>query len=164
MLRPFNLIVACAENRAIGLHGRLPWRIPEDWQYFRRQTAGAVVVLGRISFQSWRSVLADERQAVVLTSDRSLVGERVRVAGSLPEALAIASALPGDIYVCGGQRIFEEAITRPDARRLYLTLVHADVAGDRFFPEWQTAFPRVLEQRESADANCRYTFSVRERA
>jgi dihydrofolate reductase len=164
MLRPFNLIVACAENRAIGLDGRLPWRIPEDWQYFRRRTTGAVVVLGRISFESWRSVLADGRQAVVLTRDPALAGERVRVARSLPEALAIASALPGEIYVCGGQRIFQEAIARPDARRLYLTLVHATVAGDRFFPEWQAAFPRVVEQRESADANYRYTFSVRERA
>lgn len=164
MPRAFNLIVACAENRAIGLDGRLPWRIPEDWQHFRQQTTGAVVVLGRISFQSWRSVLADDRRAVVVTRDPSLAADRVSVAGSLAEALAVASRLPGEIYVCGGQRIFEEAIVHPDARRLYLTLVHAEVAGDRFFPEWQQQFPRVIEQRESADANYRYTFSVRKRA
>lgn len=158
MPRPFNIIVACAENRVIGQDGRLPWRIPEDWQLFRRRTAGSTVVLGRISFKSWRSVLADDRRAVVLTQDRSLAGERVEVANSLPAALALTEAHPGEIYVCGGQRIFEEAIRRPEAARLYLTLVHARLAGDRHFPEWAHEFPCVLEQRESADANFRYTF------
>ena len=42
--------------------------------------------------------------------------------------------------------------------RLFLTLVHANVEGDRFFPEWRTAFPRIIQQRDSADQNYRYTF------
>lgn len=160
MPRPFNLIVACAENRAIGFQGRLPWRIPEDWRYFRQQTAQATVVLGRLSFESWRSVLEDGRHAVVVTRNESLAGERVRVAGSLSAGLTVAAGMPGEIFVCGGQRLFEEAITRPEAQRLYLTLVHADLPGDRFFPAWQQQFPRVIESRESADANFRYTFMV----
>lgn len=158
MPTPFNLIVACAENRVIGREGRLPWRIPEDWQFFRRQTAGATVVLGRISFQSWRSVLEDDRRVVVLTRDPSHAGERVEVAESLPAALGLAAAHGRPIYVCGGQRIFEEAIRLPQAQRLFLTLVHAMLEGDRTFPEWTQEFPRVLERRESADANFRYTF------
>jgi dihydrofolate reductase len=158
MPTPFNLIVACAENRVIGREGRLPWRIPEDWQLFRRQTAGATVILGRISFQSWRSVLEDDRRVVVLTRDRSLAGDRVEVAESLPSALGLAAAHGRPIYVCGGQRIFEEAIKLPQAERLFLTLVHAELPGDRTFPEWTREFPRVLERRESADANFRYTF------
>jgi dihydrofolate reductase len=158
MPTPFNLIVACAENRVIGRDGRLPWRIPEDWQFFRRQTADATVVLGRISFQSWRSVLEDDRRAVVLTHDASLASDRVEVAHSLSAALSLGEAHGREIYVCGGQQIFEEAIVRPEAARLYLTLVHAELQGDRYFPDWKTHFPRVLEQRESADENFRYTF------
>lgn len=158
MLPSFNIIVACAENRVIGRAGRLPWRIPEDWQFFRRQTAGATVVLGRISFQSWRTVLDEDRRAVVLTRDRSLARERVQVAASLPEALRLAEAQARTIYVCGGQQIFEEAIRLPQAGRLFLTLVHAQLEGDRTFPEWAQEFPRVIERRESGDANFRYTF------
>ena len=163
MLRPFNIIVACAENRVIGRGGKLPWRIPEDWQYFRRQTANSTVILGRISFESWRSVLEDGRRAVVLTCKRALAGERVAVAGSFVDALTIAAKLPGEIYVCGGQRIFEEAIVHPLAQRLYLTEVHAHLEGDRYFPEWREQFPKLVSARDGADENLRYTFTVRER-
>lgn len=162
MSKPLHLIVACAENRVIGRGGKLPWRIPEDWQFFKKQTARQSVVLGRISFQSWKSVLDDDRQAVVLTRDASLAGDRVQVATSLPNALALAQVTTrsSEIYICGGQRIFEEALTLPAVSRLYLTLVHADVEGDRTFPDWRAAFPHVIEQRSSADENYRYTFQV----
>lgn len=164
MVRPFNIIVACSENRVIGRGGRLPWRISEDWQYFRRTTTGATVVLGRISFESWRSVLDDDRHAIVLTRNRSLAGERVQVAQALDEALTLASAAPRPIFVCGGQRIFEEALTRPEAEKLYLTRVHAHVEGDRTFPDWSRVFTQTVSSRDSADENYRYTFSVLERA
>ncbi len=160
MPKPLNLIVACSENRVIGRHGQLPWRIAEDWKYFRRQTTNRTVILGRISFESWRSIFDDDRDAIVLTRKRSLAGPRVQVADSLPAALALAENSPREIYVCGGQRIFEEAIALPQATRLYLTLIHAHVDGDRTFPDWRGHFPRVLESRASADENFRYTFSV----
>jgi dihydrofolate reductase len=156
--KPFNLIVACSENRVIGRAGQLPWRIPEDWKFFRSQTAHSAVILGRISFQSWKSILEDDRQVVVLTRDTSLASDRVHVASSLANGIAHVEKLGREIYICGGQRIFEEAIRLPDATRLFLTLVHAHVEGDRFFPEWQGEFPRVIDQRESADENYRYTF------
>lgn len=164
MLPAFNLIVACSENRVIGRDGRLPWRIAEDWEFFRHRTAGATVVLGRISFLSWRSVLDDERRAIVLSSTPTLAQDRVEVAHSLPVALALASAHGREIFVCGGERVFAEAIRLPTATRLYLTLIHAQVEGDRTFPEWRHEFPRVLEQRESTDANYRYTFYTLARA
>ena len=163
MAKPFNLIVACAENRVIGRGGQLPWRIPEDWKYFRQHTTGRTVVLGRISFQSWRSIFDDERHAIVLTRNTALAGARVDIASSFPHALALAEKRSEEIFVCGGQRIFEEAITHPQARRLYLTLIHAYVEGDRTFPEWRGEFPKVVTTRESADENYRYSFDVLER-
>lgn len=158
MPRPLNLIVACAENRVIGRNGQLPWRIPEDWRFFKNQTARATVILGRISFQSWKSILDDDRHAIVLTRNHALARDRVEVAHSLPAAIALAERSPREIYICGGQRVFEEAISLPQASRLYLTLIHAQVDGDRTFPEWRHEFPRVISQRESADENFRYTF------
>ncbi|MDB6126679.1 MAG: dihydrofolate reductase region, partial [Verrucomicrobia bacterium] len=47
-MKLLHLQVACSENRVIGREGRLPWRIPEDYQFFQDQTAGQIVVLGRI--------------------------------------------------------------------------------------------------------------------
>ncbi|HVU24906.1 MAG TPA: dihydrofolate reductase [Opitutus sp.] len=160
MPKPVNLIAAVAENRVIGRAGRLPWRIPEDWDFFRRQTAGQIVILGRLSFAAWKSIFADDRRAIVVTRDHTLARDRVDVAASLADALAAAESLPGEIYVCGGERLFAEAIARPQTARLYLTLVHAAPEGDRFFPEWRDTFTEILERREGADAHFRYTFLV----
>lgn len=159
--KPITLIVACGENRVIGRDGRLPFDIPEDKAWFHDKTAGQTVVLGRICFETWPKVLADGRQPVVISSNPSLASDRVRVAGSVTEALAIARTLPGEIMICGGQRIYEE--TLPLADRILLTLVHAEVPGDTWFPEWRHLTWNETWRRESADANYRYTFSVLER-
>ena len=93
----------------------------------------------------------------------ALASAAVRVAGSLAAALTIAEELPGEIHICGGERIYAEtlALTRP--MRLHLTLVHAEVPGDTYFPEWRHLTWREVARRDSADANYRYTFFALER-
>ncbi|WP_438483241.1 dihydrofolate reductase [Oleiharenicola lentus] len=162
MSKPIQLIVACSENRVIGRDRRLPFDIPEDKRWFHDQTAGQTVVLGRICYETWPQVLADGRQPIVITSNQSLASSRVRVARNVAAALQIAQTLPGEIMVCGGQRIYEE--TLPLADRLLLTLVHAEICGDTYFPEWRHLAWRETWRKESADANYRYTFSTLERA
>lgn len=162
MPKPLNLIVACSENRIIGHAGRLPFDIPEDKAWFHAKTADSVVVLGRICYQTWPHVQMDGRRPVVITSDHTLATPVVNVARNVPDALAVAQTLPGEIMICGGQRIYEE--TLPIADRLLLTMVHADVPGDTWFPEWRHLAWRETWRKESADANYRYTFSVLERA
>ncbi|MEO6876370.1 MAG: dihydrofolate reductase [Opitutaceae bacterium] len=163
MPKLLHLQVACAENRVIGRDGRLPWRIPEDLKFFHDQTAGQIVVLGRICFQTWPRVLLDGRRPVVVTRNQALATDAVHVGASLPEALAIAEALPGEIHICGGERIYEETFTLGRPMRLHLTLVHADVPGDTYFPEWRHLAWRETGRRESSDANYRYTFYTLER-
>jgi dihydrofolate reductase len=161
MPHPIELIVACSENRVIGRAGRLPFDIPEDKQWFHDQTANQTVVLGRICYETWPRVLLDGRRPVVISSNRALAKPGVEVAGSVPDALAAAQKLPGRVMVCGGQRIYEE--TLPIADRILLTLVHAQVEGDTWFPEWRNLAWRETWKRASADANYRYTFSILER-
>ena len=161
MPKLLNVIVACAENRVIGQDGRTPWRIAEDVRFFSSKTAGQVVVLGRVCFETWPGAVNDGRHPVVITRNRTLARPGVAVAGSLTEALVIAESLPGDLYICGGQRIYEE--TLPLADRLLLTLVHAEVPGDTWFPEWWHLAWRETFRREGADANYRYTFLILER-
>ena len=137
MPKPIHIIVACSENRVIGRDRKLPWRIPEDLAFFESQTAGQICVLGRICFETWPNAARDGRRPVVVTRDASLAREGVRVAPSFTEALAVAESLPGEIYVCGGERIYEEALAIHRPMRLILTLVHAQVEGDTHFPEWR---------------------------
>lgn len=168
------------ENRVIGRDGKLPWRIPEDVRHFQALTAGQVCVLGRICFDTWPGATRDGRQPIVLTSrplpqPSSAQLERPRTearakgasvpipARSLSEALAVAETIPGELFVCGGQAIFEETLALARPLRLHLTLIHAEVPGDRYFPEWRHLPWREIERREAEDGGYRMTFLTLER-
>lgn len=158
-----HLIVACAENRVIGRDGRLPWRIPEDWKFFQEKTAGQICIMGRVCFETWSAASRDGRRPIVITRRTELAREGVRVVHSLAEALRVAETLPGELHICGGQRIYEETLALDRPMRLYLTLIHAEVAGDTYFPEWRHLPWRELDRRETSDANWRYTFLTLEK-
>jgi dihydrofolate reductase len=164
MTKLLHVIVACSENRVIGRDGKLPWSIPEDLAYFHAETAGQVCVLGRVCYETWPRVHADGRTPVVITSRPTVARPGAHAATDLSAALSQADALPGNVYICGGQRIYEEtfALARQGLRRirLHLTLVHAQVTGDTYFPEWRHLSWHELSRRDSADANYHYTFST----
>jgi dihydrofolate reductase len=135
---PIALIAAVARNRVIGRDGGLPWRIPADLRYFKAQTMGKPVVMGRKTWQSIGKPLPG-RQNIVVSRDRALSLPGVTVVGDLIAALeAAARLMPGrEVMVIGGAAIYASAL--PLADRLYLTEVHADVAGDVVFPEFDPA-------------------------
>ncbi len=165
---PLHLIAACTENRVIGRDGRLPWNIPEDWAFFKKETAGHILIIGRHSFATWRSAAKDGRRPIVVTRNSTLATNdgTVRTAPSFTAALALADELAmrtgKEIFVCGGARIYAEALALAGRRalRLHLTLIHAEIAGDTFMPEWRHLAWREVSRRDSADANWRYTFVV----
>ena len=167
MPKPLHLIVACAENRVIGRSGQLPWHIPEDTKHFHAATAGQIVVLGRVCFETWPRVALDGRRPIVITRNTALDGETVKIAATLVDALTAAESLPGKIMICGGERIYAEtlalAATTGRAMILYLTLIHAEVPGDTFMPEWRHLAWRETARREGADDHFRYTFLTLER-
>jgi len=161
MPKPVHIIVACSENRVIGRGGRLPWSIPEDTAFFQARTLGHTVIMGARSFGEWLGC-ARGRDVVVVTHDPAALPPGVHAAATLPEAIARARTLRGEIYLCGGQRIYEEGLALADC--LHLTLVHTQIAdGDTFFPDWRAHFPRETARRESHDSRWRYTFLTFER-
>lgn len=156
MPKPVHLIVACSENRVIGRRGGLPWSIPEDTRFFQEKTRGQTVVMGSRSFAEWPSC-GKGRDVVVITHEPEKLPLGAHPADSLAGAIAAAQDLRGDIYLCGGQRVYEEGLAVGDF--LHLTLIHATIPdGDTFFPEWRGHFPREIQRRESRDANWSYTF------
>lgn len=163
MPKLLNVIVACSENRVIGRAGKLPWRIPEDLKFFHDETAGQICVLGRVCYETWPRVRSDGRRPIVITRNQALAKPGVHVATSLGDALALAESLPGEIFICGGQRIYEETFALQRPMRLHLTLIHAEIGGDTFFPEWRHLTWREVSRRESSDANYRYTFLTLDR-
>ena len=156
MPKLINLIVACSENRVIGLDGHMPWSIPEDTAFFQAKTRGHTVIMGSRCFTEWPSA-ALGRDVIVITQEPRALPTGIHRVSSLPEAIACAQMLRGEIYLCGGQRVYEEGLVIGD--RLFLTLVHATIAGgDTFFPDWRAHFTREIERKDSHDDHWHYTF------
>lgn len=156
-----------AKNRCIGDDGRLPWDLPEDMKHFRALTTGHPIIMGRKTFESIGRVLPNRENVIISRSpDYRVVG--ARVVGSLEAALEHFS-LPGrgdengpnlEIFVIGGGEIYRQAL--PHAKKLYLTLIDHDVAGDTFFPEWSKEDFREVA-REQRDEPFAYAFVTLER-
>lgn len=152
-----NVIVACGRGRVIGKNGRLPWKIKEDWEYFLRVTKTGTLVMGRRCFAEMGSYTR-ERNVIALSRNPDVDFSGVRKACSLREALKIAEKDDGDIWICGGRKVYEEAL--PLADRLYLTFIDANFDGDVFFPPWEDLFTKEISKRESIDSGYRLTFLI----
>jgi dihydrofolate reductase len=126
-----TLVAAYADNRVIGDHGSIPWRIPEDFAHFKATTMGGTLVMGRRTYDSIGRPLPG-RTTIVVTRNPDWSAEGVQVAHSLPEALARASQQAGGTYVVGGTQIYEQAL--PSATHQVLTEVHQTPDGDARYP------------------------------
>ena len=134
--RDLTLVAAYADNRVIGDHGRIPWRIPDDFAHFKATTMGGVLVMGRATYDSIGRPLPG-RTTIVVTRNPDWSADGVLIAHSLDDALARAADLPGETYVVGGTQIYEQAL--PLATRQVLTEVHQSPDGDAHYPEFDTA-------------------------
>ena len=131
-----SLIWAMAENGVIGRDNRLPWRLPVDMKHFMTTTMGKPVIMGRKTLESMKSPLPG-RTNIVLTRDPLWQRDGVQVVGELSEALDLAEQqglIDGvdETMIIGGAEIY--ALALPLAERLYVTRVHAEPAGDVYFP------------------------------
>jgi dihydrofolate reductase len=156
-----SLVAALARNRAIGIGNRLPWRLPEDLQRFKRLTMGAPVIMGRRTRESIGRPLPGRRN-IVVTRAHAARWEGCVVAHSLDEALAAATDAP-EAFVIGGAELYAQALERAD--RLYLTLIDAEYPGDAWFPELDPAGWREIERAASVTAGgLGYAFVTYDRA
>ena len=134
-----SIVVARARNGTIGRDNALPWRLPEDLKHFRATTTGHAILMGRRTFDSIGRALPG-RRTIVITSDPAWRFDGCERAGSLAEAIAIASRpgadpaiATGEVFVVGGAQVYREAL--PIADRIVMTEIDADIDGDAFFPD-----------------------------
>lgn len=125
------LIVAHSKNNVIGNKGRIPWNIKGELRRYKELTTGNVVIMGRRSYEEIGKPLPN-RTNIVLSTTKTYEGENLITARSLKEALDIAG--DRDVYISGGEKIFEEAIHIVD--KMYITLVDKVIEGDTYFPDF----------------------------
>lgn len=156
-----SLIAALAADRVIGMENAMPWHLPADLAWFKRNTLNKPVIMGRNTFESIGRPLPG-RHNIVLSSQPG-TDPGVTWVTSLEEALTVAGDAE-EVMVMGGGRVYNQFL--PKAHRLYLTHIDAEVGGDTYFPdyepdEWETSFSEFHD----ADAlnSHSYCFEILER-
>ena len=126
------IIVAIADNNAIGKDNALLWHISEDLKFFKRTTSGCPVIMGRKTFESIGRPLSKRTNIVI--SRGFDAPEEVTVVSSLAEAYAVAEeGSPSRCFVIGGGQIYAQAMAEAD--RLVVTHVHTTIEdADTYFP------------------------------
>ena len=130
------LIVAIADNNAIGRRNALLWNLPGDMKYFREQTTGNAVIMGWMTYQSIGRPLPRRHNIVISLFPWPDAPAGVTVVKSLAEAFdaagAHAEASP-KAFVIGGAYTYAEAVDLVDT--MYITHVHdTPQDADAFFP------------------------------
>lgn len=182
MRSDFFVIAAACKNNGIGFRNRLPWTLKNELAYFNKMTTESpdpahknIVVMGR---KTWSSLPPKhrplkDRTNVVLSRQVSTIEDRESVDhifSSLPDALEGVSQLrnKGQVWVVGGQAIYEEAVRLPQCKRIYLTRIDADYECDTFFPDLDEEIYKLstdpsVPQEEQEENDIKYKFTVYER-
>ena len=129
-------IAAMSRNRAIGAQGKIPWRIPEDFRWFKQKTMGGVLVMGRKTYESIGRPLPG-RTTLVITNNPS-AGPKGENLSSSTWAQFQATTFQSEVFLCGGAAIYSMGLS--DCTELFLTRIYADFPGDTFMPEFESFF------------------------
>lgn len=157
-----SLIVAYASNRVIGRDNALPWRLPSDLAHFKRVTMGKPIIMGRKTWESVGRPLPG-RLNIVISRNPDYVAEGATLAGNLDDALARCAATgAAEACVIGGQAIFAEALRLADT--VIATEIHADIAGDTWFPPLPEGWRETHREPQPEENGLRYDFVTYVRA
>lgn len=155
-----SLIVAVANNQAIGKNNQMLWYMPSDFKYFKNQTWGLPILMGRRTFQALDSKALPGRLNIVLSRDKTFKAEGALVIPKYEDALFLAKEHDyNELMVIGGAEIYK--LLLPKAHKIYLTRIDAAFEdADAFFPEigpkdWEL----MSEQPHKADEKNPYNYS-----
>ena len=160
-------------NRVIGVEGKIPWHLPEDFKWFRKMTTGNVVVMGRKTFESIGKPLPNRKSLILTHHPQHLINAHPEVFGAYhewrggqhlkrPYQFRLSKINGGDgddifIFNSLDKLIPEDFPTDificggaqiyeqalPRCSDLYLTRVKRTCEGDAFFPTCEDSFTRV---------------------
>ena len=146
-----SIIVAVAENNAIGKDNNLIWYLSNDLKRFKALTTGHTIIMGRKTFESLPKGALPNRTNVVLTKDKSKTYPNCVMLHAVEEIIEKYAKDTEEHFIIGGGQLYADLL--PYAKRIYLTLVHRSFEADVFFPEikeeeWETESREDFEPSE----------------
>ena len=156
-----SIIVAIAENYAIGKKGDLLCHLPADLKHFKEITSGSTVLMGERTFFSLPKHPLPNRRNIVLTDVAGKTFDGAEAVYSLDELVAKISP-EEEAFVIGGGMVYRQMMPRAD--KLYITHIHHSWEdADTFFPEIkETEWQLISAERHEADEKNPYAYTFAE--
>ena len=133
-MKNLTIIAAIGKNNELGLNNDLIWKFKEDMNFFKENTMGKSIVMGRKTLESLPNILPGRKHLVISKKmDEDLNGE-VKVFSSIENFIEYALSQDEEIMVIGGASIYKELL--PYSDRMLLTEVDDEHLADAFFPEF----------------------------
>jgi len=157
--KTITIIVAAAENDAIGKNNDLIWSLPDDLKRFKRLTSGHCIIMGRKTFDSFPGLLPNRKHIVISKKSESYFPDEVVVVNNFEDAIK-ATNEDENPYVIGGGQIYNLAMKHSDI--IELTRIHEEFEADTFFPkinwdEWEL----INEENHEIDERHKYSFTYK---
>ena len=158
-----SVIVAMAHNRVIGLNNQMPWHLPADLAWFKKNTLNKPVIMGRKTFESIGRPLPNRHNIVISRqiepTDNKI--SNVSWVKSIDEAISLAQKQqPDEVFIIGGGNIYQQVL--PLIERLYLTHIDAELQGDTYFPDYLSEQWQVIYQEDhQADEKNSYPYQFK---
>ena len=157
--KTITIIVAAAENDAIGINNNLIWNLPDDLKRFKRLTSGHCIIMGRKTFDSFPGLLPNRKHIVISKKSKSYFSEEVIVVNNFVDAIK-ATNDDQNPFIIGGGQIYNLAMKYSDT--IELTRVHEEFEADTFFPkinedEWEL----INEEKNEMDERHKYSFTYK---
>lgn len=159
-----SLIVAIAQNNAIGKDNDLLWHLSEDLKYFKKTTNERTVVMGRKTWESLPFKPLKNRRNIVVSSQKDYHIEGAELFDDVNKVLEALKEEKDEVFCIGGASLYKALL--PKADKLYITRVYKDFEADVFFPKidesvWE--IKRLSPMLYDAKADLKFRFEVWER-
>lgn len=162
MTKKISIIVAIAQNHAIGKDNDLLWHISNDFKWFKDKTRGHQVIMGERTLESLPNGPLPKRSNIVITDKKGKTFDGCTTVYSIEEAIAECSETE-ESFIIGGASIYKQFLKH--ANKFYLTRVHKDFEADTFFEvdfsDWKLTFNEDVKSDSQNDFD--YSFMIYEK-
>lgn len=154
-----SLIVAMDANNVIGQDNDMPWHLPDDLKFFKKNTQNKIVIMGRKTFQSIGSKPLPNRRNIVISRNQSFDVNGADLYVSVEQAI-LSCPKQDEVMIIGGGQLYKMML--PYATKLYITHVEASIEGDTVFPSWSIDdWQESSSEHHSTDEKHQFAFSFK---
>ena len=159
MKKSITIIVAAAENNAIGKDNDLIWSLPNDLKRFKKLTSGHSIIMGRKTFDSFPGLLPNRKHIVISRNKNISFSDEVTVVSNFEDAIR-ETGDDENPFIIGGGQIYKLAMDLGD--KIELTRVHEEFKADTFFPKIdEDKWKLIHEEFNEKDERHQFSFTYK---